>query len=73
LITAINIVIRTGIISVIKWVGEKTETVQLMYITNFTFYGQFFNTGFAVLLANANFSEQPIMSNIDGGSIGDFN
>lgn len=42
-------------------------------ITNFTFYAQFFNTGFLLLLANANFAEQPFLSGINGGSMGDFN
>jgi hypothetical protein len=55
LIIAINYVIRESIIKGIIWVGEKTETSKLTYITNFTFYAQFFNTGFLLLLANANF------------------
>jgi hypothetical protein len=73
LIIAINYVIRELIIKGIYWVGEKTETSKLTYITNFTFYAQFFNTGFLLLLANANFQEQPIMKKIDGGSMSDYN
>jgi len=73
LIIAINYVIREAIIKGINWVGEKTETSKLSYITNFTFYAQFFNTGFLLLLANANFGEQPILKKIDGGSMGDYN
>jgi hypothetical protein len=57
LITGVNYVIRTIIISLITWIHFKTETMQLMYITKFTFWLQFFNTAFIFLLVNGNLSE----------------
>ena len=39
----------------ITWVGEDTHSEKLSSITNGVFAAQFFNTGFVLLLVNANF------------------
>jgi hypothetical protein len=43
------------IIRMITWVGEDTHSERLSSITNGVFAAQFFNTGFVLLLVNANF------------------
>lgn len=73
LITGVNYVIRNMIISFIMWINFKTETIQLMYITKFTFWLQFFNTAFIFLLVNGNLSEQPISFGAKDGPYADFN
>lgn len=42
----------------ITWVGEDTFSQRLASITNGVFVAQFFNTGFLLLLVNANLGEQ---------------
>lgn len=41
-------------------------------MTQFTFYAQFFNTAFLLLLVNANLDEQPISLGLTGGGYSDF-
>lgn len=57
-ITIFNFVLRTVVISAIAWIGYPTETRQLEETTKVTFYVQFFNTAFLLLLVNADMSEQ---------------
>eukprot|EP00355_Strombidium_rassoulzadegani_P007408 CAMPEP_0168620868 /NCGR_PEP_ID=MMETSP0449_2-20121227/7377_1 /TAXON_ID=1082188 /ORGANISM="Strombidium rassoulzadegani, Strain ras09" /LENGTH=1171 /DNA_ID=CAMNT_0008661923 /DNA_START=74 /DNA_END=3586 /DNA_ORIENTATION=+ len=57
IIIAINIVLKTIIIKLIVWIGEDTISERLASITNGVFYAQFFNTGFLLLLVNANMTE----------------
>lgn len=45
------------IIKLVEWVGEDTNSEQKSSITNGVFYAQFFNTGFLLLLVNANLTE----------------
>lgn len=61
------------VIALIRAVNYKTETMQLVAITKFTFYAQFFNTAFLLLMVNANLSEQPVSLALTGGSYSDFN
>lgn len=56
-ITIFNFVLRTVVISAIAWIGYPTETQQLEETTKVTFYVQFFNTAFLLLLVNADMSE----------------
>lgn len=57
IIIAVNIVLKTTIISLITWIGEDTVSEQLASITNGVFYAQFFNTGILLLIVNANLTE----------------
>jgi len=56
-IIAVNLILKTSIIKLITWVGEDTCSEQLASITNGVFIAQFFNTGFLLLMVNANISE----------------
>ena len=57
IIIAVNIILKTLIIKLITWVGEDTVSERLASITNGVFYAQFFNTGFLLLMVNANMKE----------------
>lgn len=54
LIIAVNIFLKTVIIKLILSVGYDTQSKELTEITNGVFYAQFFNTGFLLLIVNAN-------------------
>jgi len=58
-IIAVNYVLRYVIIILIKFVRYDTFSAELAAITNGIFYTQFINTGFLLLLVNANLSEHP--------------
>jgi hypothetical protein len=53
----VNAILKLVIIKLIQWIGEDTVSEQLSSITNGVFYAQFFNTGFLILLVNANMTE----------------
>ena len=56
------------------YIGKDTETEQTKLITNGVFLVQFFNTGFLLLLVNANLSEQStVLGFIFSGGMPDFN
>jgi hypothetical protein len=57
LIIAVNVVIRMAVIEIINAVGCQTESDQMRYITDSVFICIFFNTGFLVMLCNANLGE----------------
>ena len=73
IIIGINYILRTVCIMLVDWIGFSTETVRLSKTTSITFWVQFFNSAFLLLLINANLSEQPITFGMTGGSMGDFN
>ena len=58
----------------ITWVGEDTHSERLSSITNGVFASQFFNTGFVLLLVNANFQgvEPQFISNNFRGPFYDY-
>ena len=56
-IIAVNLILKALIIALIQWVREDTLSQQLASITNGVFIAQFFNTGFLLLLVNANITE----------------
>lgn len=56
----------------VNWIGYPTETEKLSKTTSVTFYVQFFNSAFLLLLVNANLSEQPVSFGLTSGSMGDF-
>lgn len=57
IIIAINIILRGAIISLIESIRHDTQSEKLASITNGVFVAQFFNTGFLLLLVNANMTE----------------
>jgi len=52
-LTGFNYIIRTVVIIAVTWIGYPTETEQLERITSVTFYCQFFNTAFILMLVDA--------------------
>jgi len=56
-IIAVNLILKTTIVFLVKWVGEDSQSQQLTSITNGVFYAQFFNTGLLLTLVNANMTE----------------
>lgn len=57
IIIIINTVIRMVVIKIITLVGCDTESSQMKYTTDAVFICQFFNTGFLLMLCNANLAE----------------
>ena len=57
IIIAVNVILKTIIFKLVKWIGEDTQSAQKSSITNKVFLAQFFNTGFLILIVNANLSE----------------
>jgi hypothetical protein len=57
IIIGVNIILKMIIINLVYWVGEDTQSEQKSSITNGVFYAQFFNTGFLLLLVNAQATE----------------
>jgi hypothetical protein len=69
-----NKILTFVVIYAVMWIGYRTETAQLERITMVTFLCQFFNTGFILMLVNADCSEQPILGLfVNSGSYADFN
>jgi hypothetical protein len=73
LIIVINMVIRMIVIEIINAVGCQTESEQMRYITDSVFICIFFNTGFLVMLCNANLENQGPMFKGFHGNDTDFN
>ena len=71
-ITTFNFILRTVCISLVQWIGYPTETQQLDETTKLTFYLQFFNTVFLLLLVNADLTEQFFHLGLVDGISGDF-
>jgi len=57
IIVAVNVILKLVTIKLVEWVGEDTESCQKALITKSVFYAQFFNTGFLILIVNANLTE----------------
>ena len=72
LLIGINYILRTICIMLVNWIGFPTETIRLSKTTSVTFWVQFFNSGFLLLLINANLSEQPFSFGLTSGSLPDF-
>lgn len=73
-IVAINTILRLIMISLIKWIGEDTHSQQLKSITNGVFIAQFLNTGFLILLVQANLQEVnfPLADSVFNGPFYDY-
>ena len=61
IIIAINVALKTIIIKLIESIKQDTYSERLASITNGVFIAQFFNTGFLLLLVNANVTEHSPM------------
>ena len=57
IIIGVNIILKLVTIKLVEWVGEDTESAQKALITKAVFIAQFFNTGFLILIVNANLKE----------------
>ena len=53
----INVILKYAIMYMVKYIGEDTASQQKATVTRGVFLGQFANTGFVILLVNANLSE----------------
>jgi len=73
LLIGINYVLRTVCIMLVDWIGFPTETERLSKTTSVTFYVQFFNSAFLLMMTNANLSGQVFSFGLISGKIPDFN
>lgn len=73
-IVVINTILRLVMITLIKWIGEDTHSQQLKSITNGVFIAQFLNTGFLMLLVQANLQEVnfPLADSVFNGPFHDY-
>ena len=53
-VVIINLIMKEVIIDLFEWVGDATRSIQITRIVNGIFIALFLNTGFIILLANAN-------------------
>ena len=56
-IICINFILKTFIIKLIQWIGYETHSELVSKITYAVFFALFFNTGFLLLLTNANLAD----------------
>lgn len=74
-IIVFNTILKKSIIKLVIYIGEETHSQQLSSITNYVFFAQFFNTGFLLVLVNANMTEHEpkfLTKYIDNGSFYDY-
>jgi hypothetical protein len=71
LIIVLNTVLRMIVIEIVNFTGCNTESGQMSYVTNAVFICIFFNTGFLVMLCNANLEDQGM--SLFNGNDSDFN
>ena len=57
IIIMFNQILTLTIIRLVTWIGYDTRSEELTKITNWVFIAQWFNTGFLLLLVNANMTE----------------
>lgn len=56
-VVAVNVILKKIVVLLVSWIGEDTVSEQLASVVKGAFIGQFFNTGFIILIVNANLSE----------------
>ena len=59
-IVCLNLFLRYLIIFLVRQIGLKTESLQMMHVCSKVFYTQLINTGFMTILSNANFKNTPL-------------
>ena len=57
IVIAFNIILKYTIMYMVYYIGEETASAQKATITRGVFLAQFANTGFIILLVNANLTE----------------
>lgn len=74
MIVGFNVVLKMVVIYAMSKVGYKTISEEIIRITLVTWLCYFFNSGFMVMLVNADMSEQPLLGSLfNGGKVSDFN
>jgi len=57
-IIIINMILKEITVRLVERIGHETKSEQMTYITNYVFYSLFLNTGFVIVMAYANLTEQ---------------
>lgn len=57
IVIGINVILKYSIMYLVYWIGEETASQQKATVTRGVFLAQFANTGFVILLVNANLTE----------------
>jgi len=57
IIIVINTVLKLLVVKLVGWIGEDTISQQKGSVVKGAFLGQFFNTGFIILIVNANMKQ----------------
>lgn len=57
IVVAVNVILKKIVVALVSWIGEDTVSQQKASVVKGAFLGQFFNTGFIILIVNANLSE----------------
>ena len=57
IVVAVNTIIKKVVVALVAWIGEDTVSQQKASVVKGAFIGQFFNTGFIILIVNANMME----------------
>lgn len=57
IVVGFNVILKYTIMYLVMYIGEDTQSAQNATTTRGIFIGQFINTGFVILLVNANLSE----------------
>ena len=57
IIIGINVILKLCVVALVSWIGEDTVSKQKGSVVKGAFLGQFFNTGFLLLLVNSNMTE----------------
>lgn len=57
IVVAVNVILKKIVVILVAWIGEDTVSQQKASVVKGAFLGQFFNTGFIILIVNANLTE----------------
>lgn len=57
IIIGINVILKLCVVALVSWIGEDTVSKQKGSVVKGAFLGQFFNTGFIILIVNANMQQ----------------
>lgn len=57
IVVTVNVILKKIVVFLVSWIGEDTVSQQKATVVKGAFLGQFFNTGFIILIVNANMTE----------------
>jgi len=57
IVVVINAILKKVVVLLVSWIGEDTVSQQKGSVVKGAFLGQFFNTGFIILIVNANMAQ----------------